>query len=568
MALTSKWGIYSDDPGMLALGNTQDTRQADSIEKALDAAVEAASFVKSQLLGGSLTGDTAGAGVFSASNVVAATDAGMPDPYPGILVSYPVGSSGGHQSYISLRGGTWERSKVAGAWGAWGKNGVPAPEALTSSSNLDAISNGVHLVSNIIIARDVAAPDTYPGVIVSYPVGEKGGLQTFTSLRGGSWSRSKVNNVWGPWSSNAGTTTQGTGGGREILRQGLSARKGGVIGTSGRGVIALRFDDAPAEFRAKALQLLQARALPFTRVSTSESIATRQIPAEEFQAMQDYCLSNGGEVWNHGRTHLDANGDALVAEIAGARDALRSAMPRIPIDCFAPPGGSSISYGGHMPSTSASSWDTQAGATILGHHALASGYLPDSYYRPIDGVLRDGQNHYSVDSYDFSRAKQLIDRARDWRVGVVMMWHMNNPGNSGYMSMSDFEATLDYIAAERDAGRILVLTVSGLGLADKGSSYRESLLSKQGSGGAFSESVLYPQFRQGVLGSTRELVARVVGSPGSEVTARVGEGSRVFVIPDGGELSLRYPVTIPLDASSLAVSIDGGSVFDVSFCAV
>lgn len=37
MALTPKWGIYFDDPGQLALGNTQDATQANSIDAALDA---------------------------------------------------------------------------------------------------------------------------------------------------------------------------------------------------------------------------------------------------------------------------------------------------------------------------------------------------------------------------------------------------------------------------------------------------------------------------------------------------------------------------------------------------
>lgn len=566
MALTPKWGIYSDDPSALALGNRQDTLQAQSIENALNQVVEEASFIKTQLLGEDLTGDAVSDGVYTATNTVTAAAAGMPDNYPGILMSYPVGSLGGYQMYVSLRGGSWERNKVGGVWGAWSKTGNPAPTVLTVQSSLDDVTDALSVVTNTSVASSLGAPDAYPGVLSFTPVGPKGGLQVFSSLRGGSWRRTKVNNVWGPWDSGGASAAPGVGGGREILRQGLTARKGGVIGTAGRGAIALRFDDYPVDFREKALPLLEERGLPFTRVSTSERINQTIIEPAEFTAMQDYCLRAGGEVWNHGRTHLNASGVEIGPEIVGALESLRVAMPRLAVDCFAPPGGSLISFDGHMPSTSASSWDTTAGALILSHHALASGYLQDSYYRPIDGVLRDGQNHYSVDAYTYARAKQLIDRARDWGVGVVLMWHMNRPGTDGYMGIGEFEQVLDYIVAERDAGRIVVLTKSGLGVADKKSSYRDNLLTES-SGTPFFEAVPYPQYRQGVAGSTRELVATVHGNSGDEVISRIGEFSRVFYIPAGGVLNLRHVVTIPTDVTSLDISISG-EVSEVAFYAV
>src|SRR5699024_8491979 len=99
-----------------------------------------------------------------------------------------------------------------------------------------------------------------------------------------------------------------------------------------------------------------------------------------------------------------------------------------------------------------------------------------SYYRPLDGILRDGQIHYSVDAYTLTRAKELVDRARDWRVGVVMMWHGHNLDTEGNMSTADLEAFLDYLAAERDAGNVLVLTKSGLGVADARSDQRDNAL--------------------------------------------------------------------------------------------
>src|SRR5699024_7306594 len=165
---------------------------------------------------------------------------------------------------------------------------------------------------------------------------------------------------------------------RELLQQALTARKGGRIGTAGRGVIALRFDDAPTAFTAKVLPLLRERNLPFTRVSTSDSIAStgETITDTDLTAMQDYCIADGGEVWNHGRDHANASGDeAIYDNLIGALHKLREKMPRIPVDCFSPPGGA-VTYGGYMPAYAVSNWsDTYAGRLLMAHHALASGYF-------------------------------------------------------------------------------------------------------------------------------------------------------------------------------------------------
>lgn len=277
--------------------------------------------------------------------------------------------------------------------------------------------------------------------------------------------------------------------------------------------------------------------------------------------MQDYALRNGIEIVNHGRDHKNASGpENIYNNLIGALGKLRSNMPRVPIDLFSPPGGSGISYDGHMPSSDTSNWsDTYAGQILMGHHPVATGYFQDAYYRPLDGVLRDGQNHYSTDGYDLDRSKDLVNRARDWGVGIVMMWHANNIGAGSNMSVSDFTAVLDYVAAQRDAGNILVLTMGGQAVADSSHSYRDDLL--EGYTGTSSRQFIYPQFRQNIPGSIRELVATVTGVAGTSVTSTIGEQTRTFTIPSSGTLNLRHAVTIPLDISTtLSVSITGTGI--------
>ncbi|MFI2562544.1 polysaccharide deacetylase family protein [Paenarthrobacter sp. NPDC018779] len=348
---------------------------------------------------------------------------------------------------------------------------------------------------------------------------------------------------------------------RELLRQALLARKGGRIGTGGRGAVALRFDDGARDFRDKVLPLLVERSLPFTRVTTTQRIGTVPTESDTWQNIQHYCLQHGGEVWNHGATHKDASGDdALHQEIVGALRDLRRFLPRLPIDCFAPPGGSSIRYDGHMPSRTVAAWaGTFAGRLINDFHALASGYFPDSYYRPLDGVLRDGQNHYSLDLYtETARATALVDRAREWRTGIVMMWHANNLGVKDRQSMEAFTAILDYLVEQRDQGSLLVLTASGLGTADASSTHRDNIL-VTGSGNPFAESIPYPQYRQNIPGSTRELTATVSAPAGTAVESVIGESARHHVVPVGGTLYLRHLATVPLDVKSLDITINAAS---------
>lgn len=427
-------------------------------------------------------------------------------------------------------------------------------------------------VSSVVRARGLKLPRERPGIIIPWQLGD-GVVLWYISFEEGNqpslmFTRQRtIGGVIQEWEPLVSSTDAGQADGpvrRELLQQGLTARKGGRIGTNGKGVVALRFDDAPADFVNKILPLLRERNLPFTRVTTSDSIAStgEVVTDAKLLEMQDYCIKSGGEVWNHGRDHLDASGELTIYDnVIGALDKLRLKMPRIPIDCFAPPGASETLYDGWLMKDLEAWANTYAGRLLTGHHAIVSGYFQNGYYRPLDGQLRDGQIHYSCDAYtSASSVTQVVDRARDWRVGVSLMWHGHNLDASGKQSLAVFTECLDYIAAERDAGNIEVLTLSGMATADVTSSYRDDLLTVH-SGTTLNTFVLYPQLRQTALGSTRELTATVTGTAGATVTSVIGESTKTHTIPAGGTLKLRHVATIPLDAGSnnITVSIDANT---------
>lgn len=521
-------------------------------------------------------------GQYRVTNSTIATTLGLPAARPGVIENANILATGARaQRFQTLSTSSDEgtqvfyRDQLSGVWSPWREVQLDLTYkgVLPSNSDLNDIrSNGIYGAAAGTTAN---RPVAINGIVEVIQVGT-GVMQRYTTVDATPevWVRrgQTDGSLWYDWLriDAGGIELSGGGGGalgHDLIRQDIQARKGGRIGTGDRGVIALRFDDAPTEFVSKVLPLLEARGIPFTRVTTSESVGGVDLPAGTFDDMQEYSIQFGGEVWNHGKTHGDASGAQLDDEIAGALDTLRAAMPRLPIDCFAPPGGS-ISWGGYMPSNSVENYTTTyAGQMIMRLHGLVTGYFTDSYYWPIDGTMRDGQMHYSVDAYTAARGKELIDRARDWRVGIVMMWHADNLDTTGNMTTAELEEILDYLAAERDAGTIMSLTVSGLAAADASSSYRRDPLATH-SGANWSESFTYPQFRRELPGSTRELTATVTGTAGATVTSVLGESTRTHTIPSSGTLKLRHPATIPVDATSLTVSIAGGTTADAHLYAV
>lgn len=549
-------------------------------------------YVRSNVLASGDNPKTLEPGVYGITAAANATAVGMPIAAIGSLTVNRVSEywgisnhvfhahpGGGAKSRLFVRNvlsGTWsDWTEIANA--PWYQGMVPRPSNLN-----DLVGPGYYGLSPDAPGYEVTnrpIQDGNAGIIEVFEHGA-GRLQRYTSIRATNqtmWTRrGNAGGQWWDWTridpggidiSASGT---GTGGRREILQQGLRARKGNTIGTGGLGAVALRFDDAAGVFKDKVLPMLEARSLPFTRVTTTDRVGQEAGGENDTWAnIQDYSIRAGGEVWNHGKTHGAAESPAAIdAEVSGALEVLRANLPRLPIDCWSPPGGQSSGWGGYMPAdTIEQIADSYAGQQIFAHHALASGYLKDTWYPTLDGVMRDGGLFYSSDIRDFAFLKNLVDRARDFPSGVVLMFHSNNIGTNDYITDAEFEQILDYIVAERNAGNLLALTVSGLAVADAESDKRRDLL-KTSAGTNWSETIPYPQYRPGINGATVELIANVAGTAGATVTSTIGESTKTHTVPTGGNLELRHPATIPLDATSLSVSIAGGATADAHLYAV
>ena len=81
--------------------------------------------------------------------------------------------------------------------------------------------------------------------------------------------------------------------------------KGGVIGTNGKGVVALRFDDYQNIFRKKIYPLLVARGLPCSMALISQFNTTQSWGIGTTWDEVRNWNRNGVEIWSHGTDHKD-----------------------------------------------------------------------------------------------------------------------------------------------------------------------------------------------------------------------------------------------------------------------
>ncbi len=261
----------------------------------------------------------------------------------------------------------------------------------------------------------------------------------------------------------------------------FAARRGGAIGTGGKAAIAFRCDHHLNKFESRLLPLHQKYGIPVTVAALSRMFTVETGPNGSnnlsFPRLQALALANGLEIANHGATHTDAGTpQRLREEIVYSRNALSAALPKLPIELFIPPGVGGTHYMGFAGGTSKSSFQTYlAGRLITQQHAMSTGYVPG--YWPMTGNPLDsmGNAHVGIETADYARrGPDFIAAARRQGRGVCFMYHPSLVDDTDLQAIEGFFA---WCARERDAGRLEILTTTGLMMASFSTSPRHDLLS-------------------------------------------------------------------------------------------
>ena len=174
------------------------------------------------------------------------------------------------------------------------------------------------------------------------------------------------------------------------------------------------------------------------------------------------------EFVHHGATHTDAPTlAALDDEIVTSLAELRAQLPTHQIDGWAPPGVTGTRYMGYNGGGTAELMSTDAGRLILAHHAWASGYQPDSRHRVLDGMVRQGLSHYTMDVATLAQVQTTVNGAIATEAGLCLMLHPSLLDTTGYMTTGTLTSVLAWLRTKEQAGDVQIVSLGALNYARK-----------------------------------------------------------------------------------------------------
>jgi peptidoglycan/xylan/chitin deacetylase (PgdA/CDA1 family) len=312
-------------------------------------------------------------------------------------------------------------------------------------------------------------------------------------------------------------------------------RRGGGIGTGGRAVVMLRFDHWLVAFRDKVLPILRQHDLPATLNVNYDNLSNSQNGGGSitWAHVQDWNQYDAVEIANHGATHTDASTtETIYHEVVEGRRLLEAAMPRVAVETWQEHGSAYLiatdvpgDTGLNLGRTLSSFTESYAGKLVMAEHAVVEGKC-GGFFVNLNGTPQVGQSHYSIDRSTDAEAIAQVSLAQDFERGITLYVHpglldtvlvnsnlwpatyngdgsvdVTDPATSNvqhfatetefrdwatagghiiYMRSAHLAALCAHLAAERAAGRVMVMTAAGGAFADKSHARRENLLVKPG----------------------------------------------------------------------------------------
>lgn len=264
--------------------------------------------------------------------------------------------------------------------------------------------------------------------------------------------------AWGSWSRVANPDTDNSvGAANARLIEDWSRRRGGVKSTNGKGAVAIRFDHGLTNLKATIRPLMVARGFPFSIAMNPSNWGIAENSGATMADVQSWVDFDKCEIWNHGGNHADATTPAaLYAQLVTSLTTLRSQIPNAQIDGFVLPGVGGTQYLGFDGASPDVFTKTLAGRLLLKSHAVITGAI-GSPRRVLDGQVRQGLAHYTMDSASFASIKGQIDLAISERTGLQLFMHPSQLDLAGKISTATLTQVLDYIKTKVDAGDLVIL---------------------------------------------------------------------------------------------------------------
>lgn len=277
-----------------------------------------------------------------------------------------------------------------------------------------------------------------------------------------------------------GDGTEPTGHKRDVLKHRSRLRRGGVIGTGGATPVALTFDHGYVNFRDKVLPHLRRLGLPCTSATQPSQMGTGENLGITWADLQEWGLNYGVEYAHHAWSHADVPGAttdiaALKSALLDSIDTHKVEMPELASDAFIMPGVSGTKWEGFNGGNSYESWfDHPAGRILTDNFPVISG-TTSGYAVPMVGGEDQTWTMYRWSWDTPSRADEFMQHVTSLQgtgMGISTFMHPSVLDATDRTSEAKLVEVLEWLAAERDAGRVEVLTLSGFAYADTSTSRR------------------------------------------------------------------------------------------------
>lgn len=501
------------------------------------------------------------------------------------------------RSMLSVTSHTWT------AWRDMNVDAMPRKGNLANGTDLNAYYTTTHegmwnVTSTTSAGTMLNLPEARVGKVVVYNMaGGSIAGQWYMTYAGGLWYRTVTNltgPVWGSWTNLTATApvpvVSEPGLKHTVRANTAKATSGGPVGTGGKPFIVLRFDDWHTEFGTNVAPVLRDNNLPCIMACTNDMVTS----SVGYSQIQSWHVNDGFQVVGHGYSHGPASTDSqLVHEIIESADTFETNMTAVKIHNWTMPGtGVTPPYGGYTDSNEDAFYNTTAGKLIMSRYGIVSG-ARGGWLAP-QGANLIGQGHTTFEASTVTQFQDVVNSAKKGPYSLTLMAHPGNLGQSGYMSLADFATCMAWLAAERDAGNLIVGCTSSIPALDPNHTNRHNLLTGPfdsltgwfGTGWTATGGIATSPATTATLSTTarwdacpavksgaREVVVRVRSTAANSVKVRLTTTSGVlttektFTVPgDSAWHDLRKFFCVPLGTdvgASIFINSTTGVTFDV-----
>lgn len=252
----------------------------------------------------------------------------------------------------------------------------------------------------------------------------------------------------------------------------LKSRLGGVV-TGGKAAVALVADHGTTVFKEWLWAAARERDIPFTMALAPEIHLDGKGDSRHTATNDDIkqWISEGLVIASHSGDHSGASGYFDVSRQIETSKAKLEEKLETTVDCWVQPGYSldTGSYDGFGTGQTASRYtDYYAGRMLQQNYAVVTGYVGDDYIYPggVDlpvGVRRSLTERKDNQATVLATIEQAISTGGK-HINFCHPYALVD-SSSTYVTKSEYIAYLDWLAAKRDAGDLVLLTLPQLAVA-------------------------------------------------------------------------------------------------------